>query len=131
MHILLVEDDESIREIFKLVLETERPLDNLEVEVAASGQEAVACVKAKRPDVVLLDLTLPEEHGFDVYRKLQALKPDAHLPVIAVTAHNLTDLQIEAKNLGFFGYVTKPIDFENSLYPLLKQLHTSLNRSVA
>ena len=122
MHILLVEDDESIREVFKLMLETEAPFADLKVDTAANGQEAIEQTREHRPDVVLLDLTMPGEHGFEVFKKLRSIENCSELPVVAVTAHNLKDLEAEAASLGFFGYVTKPIDFDAALFPLLKKL---------
>lgn len=122
MRILLVEDDESIREVFKLMLETESPFADLKVDAAANGQQAIDLTCKNRPDVVLLDLSMPGEHGFDVFKKLRSIENCSELPVIAVTAHNLKDLEAEAVSLGFFGYVTKPIDFDTALFPLLRKL---------
>lgn len=122
MRILLVEDDESIREVFKLMLETDAPFDNLSVDTVSSGREAISYVKTTKPDIVLLDLTLPEEHGFEVFKSLKSLENRSDLSIVAVTAHNLRDLEREASQLGFAGYITKPIDFETGLYPLLKTL---------
>lgn len=122
MRILLVEDDESIREVFKLMLEADAPFDDLSVDAVSSGREAIDFVKGVKPDIVLLDLSMPNEHGFDVFKELRGLENCSDLTVIAVTAHNARDLEEEAASIGFAGYITKPIDFENSLYPLLKQL---------
>lgn len=122
MRILLVEDDESIREVFKLMLEADAPFEDLIVDAVSSGREAIEFVTGIKPDIVLLDLSMPNEHGFDVFKELRRLEGRADLTVIAVTAHNARDLEEEAASIGFAGYITKPIDFENSLYPLLKQL---------
>jgi CheY-like chemotaxis protein len=122
MRILLVEDDESIREVFKLILETEKPLPDLLVDTASTGKEAAERVQAARPDLVLLDLTLAGEDGFEVYQKLRTLENGATTPVIAVTAHNLSEVESQAQELGFSGFVTKPIDFDKVLFPLLRKL---------
>lgn len=123
MHILLVEDDESIREVFRLILELEAPFPELQVSTCATGAEALALIHESRPDLVLLDLSLPEEHGFDVFRKMRRLPHCRDLPVIAVTAHNIPELRRQALEMGFAGYVTKPIDFENQLLPLIRNLY--------
>lgn len=120
MRILLVEDDESIREVFKLMLEADAPFEGLSVDTASCGTEAIAYLTTQEPDIVLLDLTLPEEHGFEVFQRIKRLENRSKLPVIAVTAHNLLEVEEEAAALGFAGYIKKPIDFDNELYPLLK-----------
>lgn len=122
MRILLVEDDESIREILKLILENQSPFFNLSVETASNGQEALDRLQEISPDIVLLDLTLPEGDGFEIFKKMKKFENFKDLPVIALTAHNLIDLKEEAKALGFAGYVTKPIDFDDKLYPLMRQI---------
>jgi len=122
MQILLIEDDDSIREVFKLLLELEKPFGSLQVEAASNGQVALEAVKRQRPDIVLLDLSLPGEHGFEIFKKMRTLPECADLPFIAVTAHNLPDLEKEAYSLGFEGFVTKPIDFEGTLFPCMKKL---------
>lgn len=122
MHILLVEDDESIREVLKLILETDPPVPDLSVDTASNGSEALKSAKARRPDVVLLDLTLPGEHGFEVFKKLRATPGCKDVPVLAVSAHAAHALEKETLEIGFTSYVAKPIDFENCLFPLLQQL---------
>lgn len=131
MRILLVEDDDSIREVFKLILETEKPVQNLVVTTASSGSETLERVKAERPDLVLLDLTLADEDGFEVFKQLRGLDGCADLPVVAVTAHNLREIESQAINLGFVGFVTKPIDFDVSLFPLLQKIERELSATHA
>ena len=126
MHILLVEDDESIREVFQLILEFEAPFPDLTVSTCATGGEALAHIREGAPDLVLLDLTLPEEHGFEVFRKIRLIPECSELPVVAVTAHNVAELRMQAMELGFAGYITKPIDFENGLLPLIQKLFPDL-----
>ncbi|MEW6056214.1 MAG: response regulator [Bdellovibrionota bacterium] len=129
MRILLVEDDESIREVFKLYLETETPFDGLSVDVACNGTQAIKQIGAVKPDLVLLDLTLPGQHGFEVFKKIQALEGCQALPVVAVTAHNHAELKKQALDLGFFGYILKPIDFDAELIPLLKDFSEKHSKS--
>jgi CheY-like chemotaxis protein len=126
MRILLVEDDDSIREVFKLVLEVEKPFSDLSVETASSGQMAIEVASLRRPDLVLLDLSLPGEHGFEIFKALRALSGCEQLPIIAVTAHNIKDLEQEAQELGFAAYITKPIDFEGALFPTMKAIMKSI-----
>ena len=126
MRVLLVEDDESIREVFKMVLEAEHdwPEILLSVDTAASGREAIEQVRKTTPDLVLLDLTLEGEDGFEVFHALRELEGCSTLPIVAVTAHNLSDIELKAKTLGFAGFVSKPIDFDGALFPLMRRLLT-------
>lgn len=119
MRILLVEDDESIREVLKLILETDAPVANLVIDAAASGKEALELAQSTTPDLVLLDLTLPDQHGFEVFKQLKA-NSSTNLPIVAVSAHAARALEKECLEMGFAAYVAKPIDFENTLFPLLR-----------
>lgn len=129
MQILLVEDDESIREAFKMVLETEQPLEGLVVEAVASGAAAIEQVKVKLPDLILLDLTLVGEDSFDIFRRIRELPGAAELPIVAVTAHSAAALESQCLALGFTGFVTKPVDFDTKLFPLLRRLLADKTRS--
>jgi two-component system, cell cycle response regulator DivK len=121
MQILLIEDDDSIQEVFKIILETEAPIPGITVVTASNGFDAINLIESAKPDLVLLDLTLPEYDGFEVFEKLRSIAGASEIPVIAVTAHNLTSMRERALSMGFAGYVTKPINFEAELYPLLKK----------
>ncbi|MBI3544526.1 MAG: response regulator [Deltaproteobacteria bacterium] len=107
----------------KLILETGYlPDASLVVETASNGKEAVERVEQSPPDLVLLDLTLEGEDGFDVFSRLRGVASCEQLPVIAVTAHNVSELHDKALRTGFAGYVTKPIDFETALLPLIRSV---------
>ncbi len=105
-HVLLIDDDphfmaEQVRQAF--------PPPAYTVGVARSGAEGLACVRADSPDVVLLDVRLPDRSGLDVYEEIRGL--DARLPVIFVTVAKAADTAIEAMKRGAFDYIYKPIDF--------------------
>src|SRR5215831_15072033 len=72
---------------------------------AAAG---VAAFTEARPDVVILDVRLPDGSGLDVFRELRAI--DATVPVIFITASGSSDLAIEAMKRGAFDYLVKPLD---------------------
>ena len=104
-HMLLIDDElhpiaEQVREAFAPPAHT--------VSVATSGAEGVASVRADPPDVVLLDVRLPDRSGLEVYEDIRAL--DARLPVIFVTGAQAADMAIEAMKRGAFDYIHKPID---------------------
>jgi len=79
--VLLADDDEDIRSVFEMVLS-----DHFEVSAASTGAEAVALAETWRPDVVLLDWTLPDRSGADVVHSLRTIGPDfATLPIVVVS----------------------------------------------
>jgi DNA-binding NtrC family response regulator len=103
--ILLIDDDtvivpEQVRHAFA----------TLRVEVAASGAEGIECVRRDPPDVVLLDLRLPDASGIAIYEAIRA--HDARIPVIFITTAKNADTAIEAMKLGAFDYLYKPLDIE-------------------
>jgi two-component system nitrogen regulation response regulator GlnG len=78
------------------------------IEVAATGAEGLARIQAGPPDVVLLDLRLPDQSGPDVYQQIRGL--DARIPVIFVTVAKGADPAIEAMKQGAYDYLCKPLD---------------------
>jgi DNA-binding NtrC family response regulator len=106
-HVLLIDDDlaflpEQVRQAF--------PAPTHRVTSAATGASGIEQVRAHSPDVVLLDLRLPDQSGLSVYDEIRAI--DARIPVIFVTAANTADTAIEAMKRGAFNYLRKPLDLE-------------------
>src|SRR5262249_61195652 len=77
---------------------------------AERGAEGIKQCRSDPPDVVVLDLQLPDGSGLDVFRDIQALDPKK--PVIFITAHGTTETAIEAMKRGAFDYLVKPVDLE-------------------
>ena len=100
--VLLVDDDGT----FRTVLSSELERIGLAVERAGTGEEAIAAVAKREPDVVLLDLELPDRNGLDVLRVLRETHPAAQ--VVMLTGHGSIDTAIEAIRRGAFDYVAKP-----------------------
>ena len=100
--ILLVDDDEPFRRVLK------RELERLGfgVEAAASGGEALRAAAAAAPDVVLLDLRLPDMDGVAILRELRTVSPSSE--VILLTGHGSIETAIESIRTGAFDYVAKP-----------------------
>jgi two-component system nitrogen regulation response regulator GlnG len=106
-HLLLIDDDPAlmpgqVRQSF--------PAPEHRVEVAATGAEGLERVIADAPDVILLDLRLPDQSGLDVYRQIRRI--DARIPVVFVTIVKGADAAIEAMKEGAFDYLFKPCDPE-------------------
>ena len=78
------------------------------MEVARSGKEGIERVRAEPPDVILLDLRLPDMSGLNVYQAIRQV--DARIPVIFVTVARSADMAIEAMQQGAFDYLFKPVD---------------------
>ncbi|HEX5088667.1 MAG TPA: response regulator transcription factor [Nocardioides sp.] len=100
--VLLVEDDPRVRRALQLALRDEGYV----VSLAASGNEGLAALGSARPDVVLLDLMLPDLDGFDVCRRIRHV---SEVPVIMVTARTDTHDVVGGLEAGADDYVTKPL----------------------
>jgi two-component system, cell cycle response regulator DivK len=104
--VLIVEDSEDARYFMRLELEQ---LGYRIVE-AEDGEKAVEVAERERPDIILMDLSLPVMDGIAATAKIRSSDGLGKVPVIAVTAHQETDFRADAKAAGFDAYVTKPID---------------------
>ena len=105
--VLVVDDERLIRWSLEQTLEK----SGYEVETSEDGAGAVAAVREDTPDLVLLDLKLPDTDGIQVLRQIK----DAHadIPVVIMTAYADVATAVEAMRLGAYDYIAKPIDFEN------------------
>ncbi|MBM3983616.1 MAG: sigma-54-dependent Fis family transcriptional regulator [Planctomycetes bacterium] len=102
--LLVIDDEPAIRHAFHRAF-GDGPLV---VRTATSAAEGLAAVGAARPDVVVLDVRLPDATGLETFRKLRAI--DARVPVILITGHGTTDLAIEAMKEGVYEYLLKPLE---------------------
>lgn len=104
--VLVADDDPAIRDMLSLYLEQEGFL----VVTASNGVEAVDCARKYKPDVMLLDLEMPEMKGTEVMQHLRDGTATAHIPVIVLTSHDEIDIVLEALSLDICGYLTKPTE---------------------
>ena len=104
--VLIVDDDERNRKLAQDVLRR----SGLRTIEAADGRAAIAIADDRQPDVVLLDLRLPDMEGRDVARALGEEERTAHIPVVALTALRYPDGGARLLADGFSGYLEKPID---------------------
>ena len=105
--VLLVEDTEDNRFMMRRLLE----LAGYGVVEATNGEEAVRLAQAERPNLILMDLSLPVIDGLAATRAIRKLDGLSKTPIIAVSAHDTSDFQAEALAAGCDSYITKPIDF--------------------
>lgn len=104
--ILLVEDDADIRAVHTFILEQV----GVEVVQAVDGTSALAAAEAHQPDLVLLDLFLPDFDGWEVSRRLSASPTTAHLSVIALSANPAFADDRRTREAAFAAFWTKPLE---------------------
>ncbi|OFX26527.1 MAG: hypothetical protein A2041_09495 [Bacteroidetes bacterium GWA2_31_9b] len=116
--ILIVDDLEENRKIIRLNLVK----FNFEIFEAANGYEALDIFKKNTPDLVFMDLLMPELDGYETFKKIQQNSEWEKIPVIAITAYTLNNEKEQVLNMGFAGYLSKPINFPNLKSMLIKYL---------
>ena len=103
-HVLLLEDEPNIIEAIRFILRR----DGWQVSCHSDGATAVDTVTRLEPDVVVLDVMLPNRNGFDILRDLRAQKATAELPVLMLTAKGQAKDRERAEDLGVSAFMTKP-----------------------
>ena len=103
--VLLVEDNEDNLIVYRTIL------DHVGYRVieARDGEEGVARARADKPDLILMDVSLPKMDGWEATRRIKADESTRQIPIIAVTAHALDDDREKAIQVGCDGYLAKPV----------------------
>ena len=109
--LLLVEDNEMNRDMLSRRLQRR----GYQVELAVDGQQGVDMCRDLRPDLVLLDMSLPVKDGWQVARELKGDDSVAAIPLVALTAHAMADDRQRAIQAGCDDYDTKPVDLPRLL----------------
>lgn len=112
--ILLIEDNVDNRDMVRFVLERA----GYEILVGQTGIQAVTLARQERPDLILMDLSLPEKDGWTAASEIKADPALAAIPLVALTAHTLPGDRKRAMEAGFDAYVSKPIDLPSLLKAL-------------
>lgn len=107
MKTLVVEDDHSIQMVLEIVLTR---MTKSEVLMASDGEQGWAMIQDHKPDLILLDLMLPEIDGFEVCKRVKADQSTRHIPIIFLTAQPQAEAVAKAMGLGAAGYIVKPFD---------------------
>ena len=102
--VLVVDDFQDNREMFAEILS----LSGFRVREAENGREALDRAFSEVPDVVLMDLSLPELDGWEATRRLKRDPRTAHVPVVALTGHALAECSRDAREAGCDAFLTKP-----------------------
>jgi CheY-like chemotaxis protein len=118
--ILLVEDNEMNRDMLSRRLIRK----GYEVVMALDGRQAVEMATSEKPDLILMDMSLPGLDGWEATRQIKAAAPTRTIPVIALTAHAMSGDREKALEAGCDDYDTKPIDLPR----LLEKMTAALDR---
>jgi CheY-like chemotaxis protein len=116
--ILLVEDSRT--QALRFQLELMRY--GLAIEIASNGTRGLAAARSQLPDVIVLDVDLPELDGYSVCRALKADPATAHIPVVMLTRHDRPQDTISGLEVGAIDYIPKDSFAEHNLVEALRQL---------
>ncbi|MBA4188201.1 MAG: Fis family transcriptional regulator [Planctomycetaceae bacterium] len=114
--LLVIDDEPAIQHAFQRAFRG----GDLTVRSATTAAEGLVAIGAERPDVVVLDVHLPDATGLDTFHRIKQI--DARIPVVLVTGHGTTDLAIEAMKEGAYEYLLKPLE--------LAELRALIDRAV-
>ena len=116
--LLLVEDNEMNRDMLSRRLERR----GYQVVIAVDGAQGVAMAQSAKPDLILMDMSLPVIDGWTATRQLKSAPETSSIPIIALTAHAMSGDEQKARESGCDDYDTKPIDLPR----LLEKIETQL-----
>ena len=106
--VMVVDDDEDIRFLITRLMRNE----GYEVVEAATAAEAKLATLKTTPELILMDISMPDTDGLSAIWDLREQNETAHVPVVIVSAFDAFDLRAEATAAGCAGYLTKPVDIE-------------------
>jgi CheY-like chemotaxis protein len=105
--VLIVEDNEANRDVLRRRLERR----NYRVLMAVDGRQAVSTARAEKPDLILMDLEMPEVDGWDATAQLKRDRETEHIPIIVLSAHAMPNDRHQALAAGGDDFDTKPVEF--------------------
>jgi len=118
--IIIVEDNRKNLELFKAVLGM---IPNLEILTKENGKDGLELIKSEEPDIILLDIQLPDMNGTDICKELRKMDEFFYTPIIAVTSFAMKGDKERIIEAGFSDYVSKPlniIDFRKKIQNLME-----------
>ncbi|HEY9152321.1 MAG TPA: response regulator [Anaerolineales bacterium] len=105
-HVLIVEDNVDNYELVRFLLERA----GYDTRWARSGREGTTMAKEEKPDLILMDLSLPEMDGWTATERIKTDPETKHIPIVALTAHTLPGDRKRALEVGCDGYLSKPMN---------------------
>ena len=124
--ILIIEDDENIVEMIEYNLNKEGFITS----VARSGEESIKKISSVKPDLILLDLMLPDMDGFEVCRQIKKNNDTCHIPIIMLTAKSEEIDKVTGLELGADDYVTKPFSIKELVTRIKVRLRGNIKNIV-
>jgi two-component system cell cycle response regulator DivK len=121
--ILIVEDNMDNYELVRFVLERA----GYEVFLAVNGRDGVDAARFQKPDLILMDLGMPEMDGWAAAEKIKLDPTTKSIPLYAITAHTLPRDRYRALQAGYDGYISKPIHVQNFLV-IIQEAFTKIKR---
>jgi len=106
--VLLVDDEEGFAELLRDLLE----MDNYEVVTAENGVDGLEKLKTFSPDVIISDVVMPRMSGFEMFKQVKAAPEISSIPFLFITGFQDERVLAEARKIGVFGILRKPIDIE-------------------
>ncbi len=106
--VLLVDDEAGFAELLRDLLE----MDNYEVVTAENGVEGIEKLKTFSPDVIISDVVMPRMSGFEMFKQVKAAPDTSSIPFLFITGFQDERVLAEARKIGVFGILRKPIDIE-------------------
>jgi DNA-binding response OmpR family regulator len=119
--VLVVDDEEEVRSLLERALR----VNGFSVETAGTGREALVKARSIPPDLILLDLLLPDMSGMVVLKELKASSLVSHVPVVILSAHSAPEDIREAERLGVNAFLAKPVDMNRILERISSLIHES------
>jgi CheY-like chemotaxis protein len=107
--VLLVDDDDRVRELVRVTLE----MEGYSVQEAASAEEGMAAIEERKPDLVLLDVMMPHVDGWEMLRRIQERYGAGAIPVVMFSGQVDEEAQRQAASSGARGFVGKPFDLQS------------------
>lgn len=105
-HILVVEDNQDNYELVRTILE----LAGYDTFQAITGRDGVDAARKQKPDLILMDMALPEMDGWDATQRIREDPETKHIPMVALTVHTLPIERKRALDAGVDAYISKPFD---------------------
>jgi len=106
--VLLVDDEAGFAELLRDLLE----MDSYEVVTAENGEEGLEKLKTFAPDVIISDVVMPKMSGFEMFKQVKASSEWSSVPFLFITGFQDERVLAEARKIGVFGILRKPIDIE-------------------
>ena len=109
LHVLYIEDNPMNSLLMQRVL---KRYDNITLHISTCAEDGIQYVQQQHPDVILMDIRLPGMSGIEATLLLKSDAATSDIPIIAVTADAMPEISMQANSAGFFGYLTKPVNFQ-------------------